>query len=170
MNPEFAVYDNLEQYNKINEYNGNPNTRLDIIDVWIKPPMNAFWFETNMDQLKQNVDLKSTCVHIHPRNREHIIGPDVQFTKKTNPIIIQKQWMHYNPKTKEVYIRNSILPWHKPLWKKHISNFYGTDTPKKNTKIQGLWMFDHTKMRINLILNLISYRDLTNDEKLKVNA
>ena len=169
MNLEFCVYDNNETYNKIkgNDTDKKQN-RFKIKDIWIKPPEKAFWFATDMEKENRHPNLRALYVHLH--NGTILPYESVQYDRKMAPILIQKHWLHFNPKKKELLIKNSILPWQKPLWTKHIQKFYSQNTPHKTMKVLGNWSFDYTRNSVDFILNWYSSRKLDDDEQLHINA
>lgn len=144
---DFIIYDNKFTFEKHCIYNGNPLSRIPIVSACL-PEHGAFWFYTDMKKEVTNVNIHAPYVHLHPGilNNEPL-----QF--KNDPIEIKKTGkLSYNPKTKNLEVRNSRWPWSKPMWTKNCK-YYG-EMPLKITSALGPWYFDSYK---NIIYITLSY-------------
>ncbi len=152
---DFYVYDNIMTYNKLQPFNGLPNTRVEILGIEI-PESGAFWFHTEMQQTESNVNLYKRYVHWHP-------GIGTTNTLRSNDKIhqVKKENMKWNPENKCIEIRNSILPWKKPLFMKKVK-FHGSDVPKKKVAILGMCFYNLSTNSIHFVLDYYSQ-----DKKLK---
>ncbi len=164
------MYDNRETYKRINKTDDDERDELAIKDMWIKPPRKAFWFQTDMKEEERHIDIHATYVHLH----EGVALPEshIQYSnKKEVPILVQKGWLHYEPKRKELQVRSSILPWSRPLWRKHVAHYYTSGIePTKRLPVSGDIFFNYNRDEIHLILNLYPSLPIDEDEKLRVKA
>lgn len=143
---DFIVYDNIITFNRHIPFNGNSNTRLEVTSAYLTE-RGSFWFDTDFDKEESNVNIHRAYVHIHPG----IISMNQsQFDKP--PFPITKENMKYNPKTKHLEIRKSILPFTKPLWKKRVK-YYGSKLPNGKMSVLGTWFFNYYNDAIYFILN-----------------
>lgn len=143
---DFYVYDNIMTYNKLQPFNGVPNTRISIIGIEI-PESGAFWYHTEMQRTESNVNLYKRYVHFHP-------GIGTTNTLRSNEKIYQvkKEDVKYNPESKCIEIKTSRLPWKKPIYKKRVK-FYGSQIPKKMTSAIGEWYLNASTNSIHFILD-----------------
>lgn len=109
---DFFVYDNVMTYNKRNVYNGVPSTRLEVTKIEL-PENGSFWFYTNMNLIQSNFNIQKRYVHIHPG-----IGKTNNARFKKTPKRVKRGDIVYNPKEKRIEIKDSILPWKKPIFAK----------------------------------------------------
>lgn len=146
---EFFVYDNIMTYNKRNPFNGSPNTHL-VVDHIELPENGSFWFFTDMQLEQSNVNIQKRYVHIHPG-----VGTTnkVKFTK--TPKMVTKGNIFYNPKTRSIEVRDSILPWKKPLFAKKCV-FYGSDgLPDKKMGLVGEWYYNFGQDTMSFMIDFM---------------
>jgi len=143
---DFFVYDNIMTYNKLQPFNGIPNTRVEILGIEI-PESGAFWFHTEMQLVETNVNMYKRYVHFHP-------GIGSTNTLRSNDKIyqIKKSDVKWNPKNKCIEINPSSLPWKKPVYMKKV-RFYGSDIPKKRISVLGIWFYNLSSNSIHFILD-----------------
>ncbi len=170
MNLNFCIYDNIESYKKYNKLVDDDKLKqLKVKDMWLKPPHLNFWFLTDMEKETDIFDPHATYAHIHTGTP--LRDDQVQFDdKKLVPILILKNWLHYDHKVRQIQVKNSILPWQKPLWRKYNVKYFGTEEPTKRCKILGDVFFNYYSREMSFILNLYSSRKISDDEKLLVNT
>ncbi len=143
---DFYVYDNIMTYNKLQPFNGVPNTRVEVIGIEL-PESGAFWFHSEMQQTETNVNMYKRYVHFHP-------GIGTTNTLRSNEKIYQvkKDNLKYNPEEKCIEVRTSRLPWKKPLYRKRV-RFYGSALPKKTVSVLGMWFYNLSSNSIHFILD-----------------
>jgi len=143
---DFFVYDNVYTFNKRNPFSGSINSRLEVKSIDI-PENRSFWFYTDMEYMQDNVNLQKRYVHIHPG-----VGTTntTRFTKEPNHV--SRTNFYYNPKDKRVEVRNSILPWSKPIFAKKCI-YYGSELPAKKMSLMGEWYYDFGDNTIHLIID-----------------
>ena len=144
---EFAVYDNLEMYDKALALEKGKDESLPVLDIWIKPPHNAFWFQTTYDKEERDFSVRDDVLHIHPNGTDI---SEAQFDK--DPILIQKSWIKYDPVARGLEIKTSMWPWKKPIWTKPVL-FYGFEDPHKKLPVLGRIMYNHVRFRMDFVLN-----------------
>lgn len=143
---DFFIYDNIMTFNKIKPFNGVNNTRVEINRIEI-PENNSFWFFTDMEYVVNNVNLQKRYVHIHKG-----IGStnDIRFEK--TPLLVTRTNLIYNPKEKRIEIKNSILPWKKPIFMKKCL-YHGAKLPSKRMSVIGTWFYDFSSNSIHFIID-----------------
>ena len=143
---DFYVYDNVYTFNKRNPFSGSINSRLEIKSIDI-PENHSFWFYTDMEYMQDNVNLQKRYVHIHPG-----VGTTNTTRFKKEPNHVSRTNFYYQPKEKRVEVRNSILPWSKPIFAKKCI-YYGSELPHKRMTLMGEWYFDFGNNSIHLIID-----------------
>ena len=143
---DFFVYDNVMTYNKLNPFNGVPNNRLEIDHIEL-PENGSFWFFTDMQLIRDNVNIQQRYVHIHPG-----IGSTNNARFKKDPHVVKRSEMIYNPQEKRVEVKTSILPWKKPIFAK-ICKYYGAELPSKKMTLVGEWYFNFSNKSIHFIID-----------------
>ena len=150
------VYDNINTYMKRYEKEiDNYFAHTEISQIFIKPPKNSFWFYTpNLVLDKKSIDLFRSYVHFH---KNSISPQDIhnQFGDKP-PIPIHPSEIKYDPKSECLVIRDSIIPWKKPLWKSEKTHYIGDIDINRKTPISYNIFLDFGRKRINVILGVIS--------------
>ena len=67
------------------------------------------------------------------------------------PVEVSHYMLKYNPKTKNLEVKNSRWFWKKPIWTKNCI-YYG-DSLKENTSALGVWYYDSYLDRIYICLS-----------------
>jgi len=143
---DFYVYDNIMTFNKRVPYSGAVNTRLEVNNIEI-PENGSFWFWTDMLHERDNVNTQKRYVHIHLG-----VGTTNLVKFKKPSFKVTRSGIIYNPKTRRVEVKNSIIPWKKPLYAKQCI-YYGSELPSKKMHILGTWYFDFGRNCIHFILD-----------------
>lgn len=143
---DFFVYDNVMTYNKLNPFNGAPNTRIEVDHIEL-PENGSFWFFTDMQLVQDNVNIQQRYVHIHPG-----IGSTNNARFQKPPHTVKRSEIIYNPKTHRVEVKTSILPWKKPIFAK-ICKYYGAELPSKKMTLVGEWYFNFGNKSMHFIIN-----------------
>ena len=143
---DFYVYDNAMTFNKRVPFNGVTNTRIEINKIEI-PENGSFWYYTDMPLVQSNFNIQKRYVHIHPG-----VGTTNSMRFKKEPFEVTRGNLIYNPKEKRVEVKNSILPWKKPLYAKKCI-YYGAELPSKKMSIIGVWYFDFSTSSIHFIID-----------------
>ncbi len=143
---DFYVYDNIMTYNKLQPFNGVPNTRIEVVGIEL-PESGAFWFHTDMQLTESNVNMYKRYVHFHP-------GIGTTNTMRSNEKIhqVKKEEFKYNPEEKCVEVKTSRLPWKKPIYKKRVK-FYGSELPKKPVSALGIWFYNLSSNSLHFVLD-----------------
>lgn len=143
---DFFIYDNIFTYNKRNVFNGNPNSRLEVNRIEL-PENGSFWFFTDMDLQQNNVNIQKRYVHIHPG-----IGKTNSINFEKTPKEVKKGDLIFNPKTKSLEVRDSILPWKKPIFVKQ-GLYYGSKFPTKKMACVGQWLYNFGNDTMHFIID-----------------
>jgi hypothetical protein len=143
---DFYVYDNIMTFNKLKPDNDIRPTRFKISRIEI-PTNNSFWFFTDMQLQVNNVNLHKPYIHIHPG-----IGSTNEFKFDKNTLKVTRSNLVYNPKTKRVEVKNSILPWKKPDFMKKV-RYYGSKHPEKKMSVLGTWYYHFPSNSVHFILD-----------------
>lgn len=144
---DFYVYDNIYTYNKREEYNGVPNTRLicDTIDI---PENHSFWFHTDMEMKRNNVNLNTRYVHIH-----NGVGTTNQPKFDKEPLHVTRSNIKYNPKEKRIEIGGGMFK--KPVFAKKCI-YYGANLPVKKMNVLGEWYYNFSNNSMIFILDYMT--------------
>ena len=138
---EFFVYNNIHDLD--NRIPRHDLSRIKIKNIYIFKKNNTFWFETDYEYQETHVNLNKAFLHIH---KGITSMNNMKFDEK--PYTVNK--IKYNPKSKNIEIRDSWLPWKKPFWWKNCEKI--GIMPKKALDIEEMY-YDHSKKHIYFILN-----------------
>lgn len=148
VNVDFIVYDNIFLFNKHVPFKGNPLSRLEIKEVGI-PENGAFWFWTDPINAISNMNIHAPYVHLHSKVES------INRLQMKQPKMVTKDMMKYNPKTRKLEIRASVLPWKKPIWTKTVQ-YYGMALPDRKINALGTWYYDYPFGKIYIVLDYFS--------------
>ena len=130
---DFYVYDNIYTYNKREPFNGVPTSRLKVNSIDI-PENHSFWFHTDMNLMRNNVNIQKRYVHIHKG-----IGSTNEMKFNKEPYHVSRSNMIYNPKEKRIEIGGGWMK--KPMFAKKCI-YYGSELPHKKMNIVGEWYYN----------------------------
>ena len=156
---DFVTYDNLETYREMTAHE-KPEATYKVNDIWIKPPDKGFWFSTDYDGFDTSFGFLDPYLHIHPG------GPDIQdaqFDKGHEPVLIQKNWLFYEPKDFHLEIRKGLLPWTKPIYRVWTA-YHGYEDPGRRLRVAGRIMYYEPANRLDFVLKYYPSRKYDEDE------
>tara|TARA_R110002126_G_scaffold239608_2_gene382942 strand:+ start:1835 stop:2416 length:582 start_codon:yes stop_codon:yes gene_type:complete len=148
---DFYIYDNIMTFNKLKPNNSLTPSIYEVSRIEL-PKNNSFWFFTDMNLHVDNVNLQKKYVHIHPG-----IGSTNEFTFENNTVVVTKSNLKYDPKNKRVEVKDSVLPWSKPIFMKKCL-FHGASLPNKKISVAGGWLYDFPTNSMHFIIDYFSQK------------
>ena len=120
------------------EYN-----RIEVKNVYILVENNMFWFETDFEGKESHVNVNKPFLHVHKG-----ITSRNELTFENEPHLAEK--IEYNPKTRQIEIGRSRLPWRKLKYKRRASHV--GHTPKNRIAVRKMY-YDYSNRFFYFIIN-----------------